>query len=531
MNNLNKMCNLDIILIIFFFFSLLMNYIKFNSKKTALRIVNDMGIGYNLGNTYNCCNIVEFKNSENEEIKLLGTSFPTKNFLKEIKKFGFKTIRFQILYNYIYNDGKINSEIINKIKGLINLIINLNMYLILSIKHTRQFWDSEGKNSKDKYINFWGQIAKELIIYDNHLIFESMYEIGYLTYLSREHNYFEDKDYYLSQDFINIIRNSGGLNTERLLIIPMISSDYELGYFSYYSSEYKFPKDPYNNLAISLNYYFPFEEYNLDNKLEPINLYNKFGFSDLLYLLMEWGSSLNYKIIVNNFDCMKKNFVDKGFPIIIGEVGFLNDYNKKNNSIEQFLYTLFSMSYEYEGILPCLWDIPLKSKNYNNFYFNKENNEWSDDKYGKIFNKISKGKFIKAFDYYHQTNLEFNDYSINGFFEIKSDFKRIVKIIVNVKFFIHIDREFVLSLYAFRQSDSSYLYFDFKEKNGKKQYDGTTIFTLDASKYDLGYYIQAMAWYPKEYMIINNLTVQYDETFLYFDYLPYKKDILNDINY
>ena len=189
------------------------------------------------------------------------------------------------------------------------------------------------------------------------------------------------------------------------------------------------------------------------------------------------------------------------------------------------------MSYEYECILPCLSDIPLKSKNYNNFYFNKENNEWSDDKYGKIFNKISKGKFIKAFDYYHQTNLEFNDYSINGFFEIKSDFKRIVKILVNVKFFIHIDREFVLSLYAFRQSDSSYLYFDFKEKNGKKQYDGTTIFTLDASKYDLGYYIQAMAWYPKEYMIINNLTVQYDETFLYFDYLPYKKDILNDINY
>ena len=98
---------------------------------------------------------------------------------------------------------------------------------------------------------------------------------------------------------------------------------------------------------------------------------------------MEWGSPLNYKRIAINFDCMKKNFVDKGFPIIIGEVGILNDYIKKNNSIEQFLYTLFSMSYEYEGILPCLWDIPLKSKNYKNFYLNKENNEWSDDKYGK----------------------------------------------------------------------------------------------------------------------------------------------------
>jgi hypothetical protein len=227
---------------------------------------------------------------------------------------------------------------------------------------------------------------------------------------------------------------------------------------------------------------------------------------------------------------MKQNFVDKGIPIIIGEVGILNDYIKKNNSIEQFLYTLFSMSKEYEGILPCLWDIPLKSKNYKNFYLNKENNEWSDNKYGKIFNKISKGKFIKSFDYYRQTYLEINDYSVFGFYEINVGLKKVVKIIVNVRFITHIDSDFVLSVYCYRKSDLAYLYFDFEEKDGKKQYDGTSIFTVDASKYDFGYYVQAMAWYP-EYMIINNLTVQYEETFLYFDYLSYKSDILNDINY
>ena len=98
------------------------------------------------------------------------------------------------------------------------------MYLILCIKHTRQFWNFEGKNSKDKYIDFWTQIANELLNYDEHLIFESMYEIGYLTYLNRMNNYYEDKDYYLSQYFINIIRNSGGFNIKRLLIIPMIKS-------------------------------------------------------------------------------------------------------------------------------------------------------------------------------------------------------------------------------------------------------------------------------------------------------------------
>ena len=235
------------------------------------------------------------------------------------------------------------------------------MYLILSIEHTRQFWNSEERNSKDKYINFWTKIASELNNYDEHLIFESTYEIGYLAFLDIKYNYFEDKDYYLSQDFINIIRHSGGSNIKRLLIIPMISSEYELSYFDFDHFEYKIPKDPYNKLAISLHYYFPFQIYSRINLLEEVNLFNRLGYTDALSPLTEWGLDNNYKNVINTFDILKKKFIDKGFPVIFGEVGILNDYIKKNNSIEQFLYTLFSMSNDYEGILPCLWDIPFIS--------------------------------------------------------------------------------------------------------------------------------------------------------------------------
>ena len=311
------------------------------------------------------------------------------------------------------------------------------MYLILSIKHTRQFWDSEGKNAKDKYINFWKQIANELINYDDHLIFESMYEIGYLTYIDKKYNYYEDKDYYLSQDFINEIRNSGGLNIERLLIIPMISSDYELSLINYNYAEYKIPKDPYNKLAISIFFYFPCEENNPYN-IDSIKLYDILGYYNLIYPFMEWGSSQNYKDIESNFANMKRNFTDKGFPIIIGEVGILNDNIKKNNSLEQFLYTLFSMSYEYEGILPCLWDIPIISMTnsiYNNFYFNKESKKWSNDKYRKILNKVSKGKSIKSFNYYYQTNLQTEDISMLGYYSLYAGSKIIKKIFAHKSFF------------------------------------------------------------------------------------------------
>ena len=525
------MYDLHIILILIFIFSLLLNYLAFNYKLTAIQLVNDMGIGYNLGNTYNCCNIIEGKYSENEEIKLLGVSLPTKNILKEIKKNGFKTIRFQILYtNYIYNDGNINSEWIYKIKELIKLIYKLDMYLILSIKHTRQFWNSEKNNSKDKYINFWAKIGNELKNYDEHLVLESTYEIGYLAYLDKYYNYFEDKVYYLSQDFINIIRGSGGSNTKRLLIIPMISSEYELTYFDFDYFEYKIPKDPYNKLAISLLYYFPFEEYNSLNIFEPVNLYNKLGYSDLLFPLMEWGLYHNYKNIIISFDVLKKQFIDKGFPVIFGEVGILNDYIKKNNSIEQFLYTLFSMSIEHKGILPCLWDIPFISSNYDNFYFNKEGNEWSDDKYAKIFNKISKGKFINSFGYYYKTNLETDDFSIFGIYHINIGTKKIVKIIVNVRFIIHIDYDYVLTVYSSQKNNTS-INFDLEGKDGIRQYDGTSIFIIDVTGFELQYYVQVLAWYEQDYMIINNITVQYDEEYLYFDHFSYKEAILNDIYY
>ena len=524
------MNNFYIILIIIFVFSLILDYLSFNSKKSALHLVNEMGIGYNLGNTFNCCHLIEEKNSENESIKLLGTNLLSKNKLKEIRKNGFKTIRFQILYNnYICNSGKINSELIYKIKEFINLIIKLDMYLILSIKHSEEFWDSERSNAKDKYINFWKQFANELKNYDEHLIFESMYEVGYLTYLDNRHNYYEDKDYYLSQDFINIIRNSGGNNIERLLIIPMISTDYELNLFNFDYAEYKIPKDPYNKLAISIYYYFPCEEYNSFNVLDPINLYDKHGYFEIVYPLMEWGSSQNYKNIISHFKYINQNFIDKGFPVIIGEVGVLNDYIKTNNSIEQMLYTLFSMSYEYEGILPCLWDNPFVSSIYKNFYFDKVSSKWSNDKYQKIFNKISKGKFIKSLDYYYRTNLETEDISYFGYYTIYTNQKRIMKIFINVKFNIHIKDHIVMTVYC-SNKESAYLEFNFKEKDGKRQYDGTTIFTIDGSEIELYFYAQATAWFGEKDMIINNITVQYEEEYLCFDYISYKSDILKDIN-
>ena len=165
-----------------------------------------------------------------------------------------------------------------------------------------------------------------------------------------------------------------------------------------------------------------------------------------------------------------------------------------------------------------------------NYYLNKNNNIWSNDKYVKIFSKISKGKFIKLFDYYSYTNLETEVSDYYGIVNIYPDAKKVLKIFINVTFLAHIENDNVLTVY-YSDIDYNNYDFDFKEKDGKRHYDGTSIFTIDASELELCRYVQVITWFMNNYMIINNVTLQYENDYLKLDHLSYKKDILNGIIY
>ena len=261
--------------------SLILDYLSFYYKYSTMELVNDMGIGYNLGNTYNYSVNLGNKSIENYEIKTWGTILPTKKIINKIKNSGFKTIRFQVKYmNYTDEINIINSEWINKIKEVVKWIIDSNMYCILSVYHDNKYWEIQGQNSKDKYIKLWTIITNEFKDFNQHLVFESFYEFGFLCLYEYFGNCFMG-EFFLSQIFVNIIRNSNGNNKERLLIIPLVSSELEI--YNLFSDYYEknIPKDPANKLAISIYYFFPgenniqfWDEYN-DN--EHIYLYDDIG--------------------------------------------------------------------------------------------------------------------------------------------------------------------------------------------------------------------------------------------------------------
>jgi len=65
---------------------------------------------------------------------------------------------------------------------------------------------------------------------------------------------------------------------------------------------------------------------------------------------------------------MKSYFVDKGIPIMINEVGDLTEEKKEIESIREYLYILFSISSDYDGIMCCLWDTSNKLFGEMNLY-------------------------------------------------------------------------------------------------------------------------------------------------------------------
>ena len=64
-----------------------------------------------------------------------------------------------------------------------------------------------------------------------------------------------------------------------------------------------------------------------------------------------------------------------------------------------------------------------------------------------------------------------------------------------------------------------------EKKNGKKQYDGTHVFTIDVSKINCYNYIQVSEDAILNHITLNNLTVEFEESFQSIDYKSYKANI------
>ena len=336
------------------------------------------------------------------------------------------------------------------------------MYCIINVHHDGKSgnWLSKGIDSKNKYDLLWTQIANEFKDYNDYLVFESMNEVKFKS----GDNYDYETLFNLTQSFIDIVRSSGGKNSERFLIIAGAKADIELSF----SDKFKIPNDPANNFTISLHYYIP---YSFTKKHIDEN-----------YYVPKWGIKYDYDEIMYYFYVMKITFVDNGIPIILSEIGVLTEDKKEEESIREFLYVTFSLAWEFDGIIPCLWDT--SNKNYGDMnYYDRENNVWYDKKIKNFLSKISKGKFVSIWDHFIYTNVQNFTDNINEDYELETDDLTITKICFSINFnknFTETDIE-ITSLDKYGDPFNIPL----RKSNGKRLYDGTVIYTIDISNFEL----------------------------------------------
>ena len=506
---------LPIVLFFIFVFSMLLSFLSLISKSTAMEIVDEMGIGWNLANTFDCFdNNAKFQNPD-DLITLWGNQIPKKELFVKIKKSGFKTIRIPITWiGFMDSSDNVSSEWMKRIKEVVDWILSLNMFCIINVHHdgANGNWLSEGLISKEKYVKLWSQIAEEFKIYDEHLIFESMndvtYNIGY--------NFDFETFGILTQSFVDAVRNSGGNNIYRLLLISGAKADLELTS----TSEFKIPVDPYNKFAISIHYYYP-TTFTVEPDDDPFTWTDDNGNVNIIQPATQWGSEGEYKDMFTDFESIKKAFIDKGIPVVINEIGVLTEQKKEIESIRKYLHFAFSMASSYKGIMPCLWDT--SHSDYN--YFDRVNYKWYDDIIRDTFKKISKGKYINPQEYYFISNIDsVESPSPEGPVLMRIGTKKAIKVIFNA--FITITPLWNCG-FGVVSSDKNggWTGEGMAATEGKKQYDGSYSFTMDISKKDFNDYIQIEKWWGHEYISFNYLTVEFEKNFTFFNYKEYSKEL------
>ena len=241
--------------------------------------------------------------------------------------------------------------------------------------------------------------------------------------------------------------------------------------------------------------------------------------------IIKWGSDNNYEELYNKFNILKNVFTDKGIPIIIGESGIITSHNNISY-FREFIYAFFSLFSDFDGIMACLWDSTKYSENM--YYYNRENGKWNDEVIKNSILKVSKGKNIKSLEYYIKTKVENIKIYVDTWF-LNIENRKIVKIDMNVKLFGKLGKDFDFGI-GYIDKNDEYAEIIFKKKNGKKQYDGTTIFTLDLHNVIIKQFIISTIYYGYENIIFNNVTAEYEEEFNTFNYKSYKIAILNEIN-
>ncbi|MCR4733813.1 MAG: glycoside hydrolase family 5 protein [Treponema sp.] len=317
--------------------------VSFNNSISSIDLVKDMGVGFNLGNCYEAHNGSKGKAGTNSDadsyldwdgagywssysmskdvINDLGAKFGTDSNGKS----NAKTIRIPVTwYNHIIDDKyTIDPYWMENVKKAVDCAYELGYYVIINSHHdTPEISETikyhqgyllrdtpEDIAESERFLKaIWEQICKAFNnSYDEHLIFETMNEP-----LNPDDEHWGVqagcelclKEAELANQFNQLvlytIRASGGNNAKRFVLIPNVGCQFDSGINNDISLEadiFKMPVDSANDKLILTVHKYPMWD----------------------HLWKE--QDYDYPLLLQCFENLNSNFVEKGIPVVIGEIG------------------------------------------------------------------------------------------------------------------------------------------------------------------------------------------------------------------
>lgn len=342
------------------------------------QLVEDMTFGWNLGNTLDVCQADRDGDGKiNEHVEagekvdetLWGNPKATKELFTSLKKNGVNAVRIPVTWrDHMDSNGNIDREWMDRVQQVVDYAYSQGMYVIINVHHDGggdpKFgaWIIE-ESQKDyntflkKYKNVWKQIAERFKNYSDYLIFESMNEVGFDTLYNKNKADAYNLINKINQDFVDIIRATGGNNAKRHLLIAGYYTDIERTC----DLLYKMPDDKAGRCILSVHYYTPWDFCTCDIK-------------------HTWGTKSEVRQMETLIGKMKKNFVDKGIPVIIGE------YAASGSDLSScifFIEKLNKLCSDY-GIATFIWD--------SGRQVNRKTYKWRTPQYLEALKRATSGK-------------------------------------------------------------------------------------------------------------------------------------------
>ncbi|MFJ2442620.1 cellulase family glycosylhydrolase [Streptomyces sp. NPDC087658] len=301
----------------------------------AMDAVAAMQPGWNLGNTLDA---IPHETS-------WGNPLTTKAMFDTVRAQGFRSVRIPVTWsNYQSAEAPytIDPAYMSRIGQVVDWALADDLYVVLNLHHDSWQWINKMATDHDqvlaRYNATWNQIATAFRNAPRKLLFESVNEPVFDNASNARKAQLLNE---LNTSFHSIVRQKGGENATRLLVLPTQVCTPDQGLMDELAATINSLHDP--NLVATVHYYsfWPFS----------VNIagYTRFD-------------ATVQKDMSDAFTRMRDTFVAKGIPVYLGEYGLLSDpdYTRPTDIVQRGealkYFEAFGHEARVNGVTTALWD-------------------------------------------------------------------------------------------------------------------------------------------------------------------------------